>query len=42
MSSVDGKQRGLFAGACANCIWHSKGAQCEFFTVASRHIATAK
>jgi hypothetical protein len=30
MSSVDGKRRGLFAGACANC-WHSKGAQCEFY-----------
>jgi hypothetical protein len=21
----------LFAGACANCIWHSKGGQCGFY-----------
>jgi hypothetical protein len=27
----------LFAGACANCIWHSKGAQCEFYGGKSAH-----
>jgi hypothetical protein len=37
MSNVDGKRRGLFAGACANCIWHSKGAQCEFYGGKSAH-----
>ncbi|GFG07309.1 hypothetical protein IFM5058_03356 [Aspergillus udagawae] len=37
MSSVDGKRRGLFVGACANCIWHSKGAQCEFYGGKSAH-----
>ncbi|GFF47728.1 hypothetical protein IFM46972_08369 [Aspergillus udagawae] len=33
----DDKRRVLFAGACANCIWHSKGAQCEFYAGKSSH-----
>ncbi|GIC92481.1 uncharacterized protein Aud_008947 [Aspergillus udagawae] len=37
MSSVDCKRRGLLAGACANCIWHSRGAQCEFYGGKSAH-----
>ncbi|GFG26527.1 hypothetical protein IFM61606_06513 [Aspergillus udagawae] len=37
MSNVDGKRHGLFAGGCANCIWHSKGAQCEFYGGKSAH-----
>jgi hypothetical protein len=37
MSSVDGKRRGLFARACAICIWHSQGAQCEFYGGKSAH-----
>jgi hypothetical protein len=37
MFGDDGKRRVMFTGACANCIWHSKGAQCEFYAGKSAH-----
>ncbi|GFG23832.1 hypothetical protein IFM61606_03724 [Aspergillus udagawae] len=37
VSKTDGKRRVLLAGACANCIWHSKGPQYEFYGGKSAH-----
>ncbi|GIJ87383.1 hypothetical protein Asppvi_006289 [Aspergillus pseudoviridinutans] len=29
--SSDGTARALFQGACANCLWHGKGAKCKYY-----------
>ncbi|KAF7156486.1 hypothetical protein CNMCM5623_010156 [Aspergillus felis] len=29
--SLDGTARALFQGACANCLWHGKGATCKYY-----------